>query len=58
MLWWLGVGLIVTWFVLRFVIHQRGWVHLLLLSGASFLFVQVMAYRKTKNAREASEKRS
>jgi len=33
-------------------------VHLLLLSGVSILFVQVMAYRKTKNAREASEKRS
>jgi phosphoglycerol transferase MdoB-like AlkP superfamily enzyme len=48
MLWRVGGGLVVAWFVLYFVVHQRGWVHLLLLSGISFLLVQFMAYRKTK----------
>jgi hypothetical protein len=56
MLWWIGSGLIVAWFVLRFVIHQRGWVHLLLLSGISILLVQLMAYRKTKYQRDVAGK--
>jgi hypothetical protein len=56
MLWWIGSGLIVTWFVLYFVIHKTGMVHLLLLSGISVLFVQVMAYRKTKYQEKVSGK--
>ena len=48
MLWGAGGGLIAAWFVLYVVVQKRGWVHLLLLSGLSFILVQVMAYRKTK----------
>jgi hypothetical protein len=56
MLWLIGIALVVAWFVLRFIVHQRGWVHLLLLSGISILLVQVMAYRKTKYQRDAARK--
>lgn len=47
MLWWIGSGLILLWFILL-VAQQRGWIHLLLLSGITVLIVQIAAYRKTK----------
>jgi hypothetical protein len=56
MLWWIGSGLLVLWFALRFVLHQRGWVHILLLSGISVLVVQFAAYRKTRFQRISSQK--
>jgi len=49
MLWWIGSALIVAWFILHFVVHKTGMVHLLLLSGLSVILVQVMAYRKKQN---------
>jgi hypothetical protein len=58
MLWWIGTGLLVAWFVLRFIVHQRGWVHLMLLSGISVLLVQVMAHRKTKYQEKVSQQRN
>ena len=48
MLWWIGSGLLVLWFVLKFIFHVRGWVHIMLLSGISVLVVQIAAYRKTR----------
>jgi hypothetical protein len=56
MLWWIGSGLLAAWFVLYVILQRRGFVHLLLLSGLSILFVQVMAYRKTRYQRKVSEK--
>jgi hypothetical protein len=56
MLWWLSSGLIAAWFVLAFLIHKRGWVHMLLLGGFSLLVIQVAAYRKTKYQRSLSDK--
>ena len=47
MLWWIGSGLLVAWLIM-FIVHPSGWIHLLLLSGISVLVVQVAAYRKTK----------
>ena len=47
MLWWIGSGLILLWLILL-VAQQRGWIHLLLLSGITVLIVQVAAYRKTR----------
>lgn len=49
MLWWVGSGLLVVWLILL-VVHPRGWIHLLLLSGISVLVIQIAAYRKTKAA--------
>jgi hypothetical protein len=54
MLWWVGIGLIVAWSVLHFVANKTGLVHLFLLSGISVLFVQVLAYRKTKHQERVS----
>lgn len=56
MLWWIGSGLLVVWFTLRFVLQQRGWVHMLLLSGISLLVIQITAYRKTRFQRISSQK--
>ena len=56
MLWWLGSGLLAAWFVFYVILQRRGWVHLLLLSGISILFVQVMAYRKTRYQKKVSER--
>jgi len=47
MLWWIGSGLILLWLILL-VAQQRGWIHLLLLSGITVLIVQIAAYRKTR----------
>lgn len=48
MLWWIGSGLILLWLILL-IAHQRGWIHLLLLSGITVLIVQIAAYRKTRH---------
>jgi hypothetical protein len=56
MLWWIATGLFVAWLVLRFIVHQKGMVHLLLLSSISLFVVQIMAYRKTKYQREMAKK--
>ncbi|HZJ42433.1 MAG TPA: hypothetical protein VFD63_01600 [Pyrinomonadaceae bacterium] len=56
MLWWLSSGLIALWFVLAFLVHKRGWVHMLLLAGFAFLVIQIAAYRKTKYQRSLSNK--
>ena len=56
LLWLIGSGLIVTWFVLYFVAHKTGMVHFLLLSGISVFFVQILAYRKTKYLEKLSGK--
>jgi hypothetical protein len=47
MLWWIGSGLILLWLILL-IAQQRGWIHLLLLSGITVLIVQFAAYRKTR----------
>ena len=56
MLWLLSSGLLAAWFVLYLILQRRGWGHLLLLSGISILFVQVMAYRKTRYQKKVSER--
>jgi len=48
MLWWIGSGFLVAWFVMRVVLHKHGMVHLLLITGITVLVVQIAAYRKTK----------
>jgi len=49
MLWCVGSGLIVVWLVL-FLVHPTGWIHLLLIGGTTVLVVQTAAYRRTKAA--------
>lgn len=51
MQWWVASGLLVVWLILL-VAGQRGWIHLLLLSGISVFVIQIAQYRKTKSVRD------
>jgi energy-converting hydrogenase Eha subunit G len=51
MLWWIGSALLLGWLVMLLV-HPAGWIHLLLMAGASVLVVQIAAHRKTKAVRD------
>lgn len=48
MLWWVASGLLVSWFILTFLLHKSGFVHMLLLASISIFVVQFAAYRKVK----------
>jgi hypothetical protein len=56
MLWLVGSVMLTVWFVLTFVLHKRGMIHVLLIAGISVLVVQFAAYRKTKYQKEVSRK--
>lgn len=47
MLWILGAGLLVLWFVMNVLLHKGGFVHILLLGGISLLIIQFAAYRRS-----------
>jgi len=49
MMWWVGSSLIVVWLIL-FLVHPSGWIHLLLVAGISLFVIQTAAHRKTKAA--------
>ena len=51
MLWVVGAALVVVWFILKFLFHQSGYVHLILVGGISLLVVQFAAERRTKYQR-------
>lgn len=53
-MWVVSGILFVLWFVLKFVLHKGGFVHILLLSAISVFVVQLMAYRKTRYQRLSS----
>lgn len=40
--------LMTLWFVLKFVLHKGGYVHILLIAALSVLVVQIIAKRKTQ----------
>lgn len=46
---WIVVGvLMAVWFVLKFVLHKGGFIHIILLTAISVFVVQLIAYRKTR----------
>jgi hypothetical protein len=47
-MWVVSAALLIVWFVLKFLLHKGGYVHILLLSAISVFVVQLIAYRKTK----------
>ena len=47
-LWLVSAIIVAIWFVLKFVLHKGGYVHILLLLGISIFVVQVVAYRKAQ----------
>lgn len=51
-MWIVGSALIVIWFVLKFVLHKGGFVHVLLLVAISILVIQFVADRKARYQRD------
>lgn len=46
---WVVSGLLLAaWFILKFVLHKGGFVHMLLLFGLTLAVIQFMAERKTR----------
>lgn len=48
MLWKIGAGLLMLWFILTFALHKGGYVHIILIGAISVLVIQLIAYRKTQ----------
>jgi hypothetical protein len=47
-MWVVGAGFLITWFVLKFVMHRGGYIPILLIAGICVLVIQFTTYRKTK----------
>lgn len=56
MLWILGAGLIVLWFLLKSLLHKGGFVHILLLTGISLLIIEFAAYRRSRYQRISADR--
>jgi 1,4-dihydroxy-2-naphthoate octaprenyltransferase len=56
MLWYTGSLLLVLWFVLKFVLHKGGAVHILLFLVISFYLVQLAQDRRTRQYQRSLEK--
>ena len=46
-MWQLGGGLLLVWFILKFIVGKGGFVHILLLCAIAILIVQFVATRPT-----------
>jgi hypothetical protein len=55
-MWVLSGALLLIWFILKFVLHKGGFVHILLLCGISVFVIQLAAYRKTKYQQNTSKR--
>jgi len=53
--WIVGAALVLAWFILKFLFHQTGYVHLLLLGAIGLFVVQFAAERRTRYQRHPSE---
>lgn len=47
-MWAVSGVLLLIWFILKFVLHKGGFIHILLLTAISIAGVQLIAYRKTR----------
>jgi hypothetical protein len=54
-MWVLSAALLLAWFILKFLLHKSGFVHILLLTSISVFVVQLIAYRKTKYQKISSD---
>jgi Flp pilus assembly protein TadB len=55
MLWLVGGICVFVWLVLKFLFHQSGYVHLILVCGISLFVVQFAAERRTRYQRYSSK---
>ena len=54
-MWAASGALLLVWFILKFILHKGGFVHILLLTAISVAGVQFIAYRKTRYHRSSSD---
>jgi Flp pilus assembly protein TadB len=47
-MWIVSAALAIVWFVLTFLFHKAGYVHIILIGAVSVFVVQFTAYRKTQ----------
>jgi len=47
-MWVVVAVLMAVWFVLKFVLHKGGFIHIILLTAISIFVVQLIADRKTR----------
>lgn len=47
-MWVVSALLLVLWFVLKFLLHKGGYVHIFLLFGLTLAVIQFMTDRKTR----------
>ncbi len=55
-MWLVAAMLMAIWFVLKFLLHKGGFVHILLLTAISIAVVQLMADRKTRYQKNISRR--
>jgi hypothetical protein len=55
-MWWVVAVLMAVWFMLKFLLHKGGFVHILLLTAISIFVVQLMADRKTRYQNNSSKR--
>jgi hypothetical protein len=48
MLWISGSGVLVIWFLLKFILHKGGMVHVVLMIAVSLYIIQFAQDRRTK----------
>lgn len=53
-MWFLSAALLIVWFILKFLLHKGGYVHMLLVAAISIFVVQLIAYRKTQYHKTSS----
>lgn len=53
-MWFLSAAFLIVWFILKFLLHKGGYVHILLIAAISILGVELLAYRKTQYHKTSS----
>ena len=53
-MWVFNAVILILWFVLKFVLHKGGYIHILLITSISIFGVQLLAYRKARYQRISS----
>jgi hypothetical protein len=55
-MWIVSGVLVIIWFILKFILHKGGYVHMLLLFSISLFIVQLAAHRKTKYQQNSAKR--
>ena len=55
-MWIVSGALLFVWFILTFILHKGGYVHILLLGAISVIGIQVLASRNTRYHKSSSDR--